>query len=259
MGVRGRAVEVAGALPTVVVVGAMKGGTSALHEHIDEHPDVAMSRPKELNFFNGPTRPPHDDAARWWQDGQWHRGVGWYAEQFDPTVPARGESSPGYTSPSHPEVAERMAAVLPGVRLVYLVRDPLARALSQYAHHRRDGSEPRPPGQALLDPASQYVARSRYVERLRPFLDVFGPEQVHIVVQERLLTRPGPEMARVFEHVGVDPSAVRAEAFRKVVHRGDPAPPVGAEVRTAFARQVADDVEELRDLLGDRLEEWRLQ
>lgn len=230
-----------GALPTVVVIGAMKCGTSAVHEHLDAHPDVVMSRPKELNFFSE----------------QWDRGLDWYCRQFESEAPARGESSPGYTSPSYPEVADRMARVAPDVRLVYLVREPFTRALSQYAHHCRDGEEPRPPEEALLDPDSQYAARSRYVERLRPFLERFFRDQLLVVVQERLRSRPAGEMARVFEHVGVDPRAVAAPELDRVAHRGSSTGPPPADLRKAFNDRVADDVSALRDLLGDPLPEWQ--
>ena len=56
--------------------------------------------------------------------------------------------------------------LLPGARLVYLVRDPIVRALSHYHHHRAEGSERRDLAAALCDPASQYVARVRYHERV---------------------------------------------------------------------------------------------
>jgi len=127
--------EHAGALPNLVVVGAMKCGTTALHGFLDRHPEIAMSDPKELNFFFGPAAGSGDDAP--WAEGNRHRGVGWYRHQFPVAAPVRGESSPGYTSPSEPHVAARMAALIPGARLVYLVRDPVERAVSVPPSPRR--------------------------------------------------------------------------------------------------------------------------
>jgi hypothetical protein len=245
-----------GALPTLIVVGAMKSGTSALHEHLDSHPDITMSRPKELNFFNGAPRPPDQDPARWWVQGQWHRGVDWYASQFDAAAPARGEWSPSCTSPSFPEVASRMARVVPAVRLLYVVRDPFTRALSQYAHHWRDGDETRPPEDALLDPSSQYVARSRFFERLRPFLRHFSAGQLHVVVQERLLAEGPAVMRHVYDHVGVDPVAVPASRLDRRVHQGGSAPEPPRHLKRRFWERVADDVDALRHLMEDDLHEW---
>jgi len=242
------------ALPDVIVIGAMKCATSAVHAYLDAHPDVAMSRPKELNFFNGPETAPHDPGT-WWRHGQWHRGCTWYADQFDPDVAVRGEASPAYTAPRSTEVPARMARVVPDVRLVYLVRDPLERALSQWAHHRRDGTEPRPVAQALLDPASEYVARSRYHERLEPFLPWFDRRQVLVVVTERLASRYRAEVARLFGHVGVDPARGEPGPGRPVHVGGGPVPTT-TRLREAFREQVGDDVARLRGLLGDDLPEW---
>lgn len=227
-------------LPDVLVIGAMKCGTSAVHAYLDAHPDVAMSDPKELNFFTE----------------QWDRGLEWYAARFDSDAKVRGESSPGYTSPSFPEVPERIAGVVPWVRLVYLVRDPLERALSQYAHHRRQGTETRPVAEALLDPDSQYVARSRFHERLTPYLRHFEREQVHVVVSERLLADRENEVARLYAHVGVDPTW-RDETHQRLVHVGDAGTQVSDATRAAFLERTTDDTERLRELLDDDLEEWR--
>ncbi len=245
-----------GVLPGVIVIGTMKCATSAVHDYLDAHPEVSMSRTKELNFFNGPEVAPHDDAGSWWLSGQWHRGLEWYSAQLDPDATVCGESSPAYTSPSCPEVPARMAAVVPHVRLVYLVRDPVERAVSQYAHHRRDGTEPRPLAEALLDPGSEYVARSRFFERVEPFLAFFDREQLHIVVQERLSVRREQEIARLYAHVGVDPGW-RDERHRRRVHVGaDHRPDVPDDLRAAFRERVRDDTERLRQLVGDDLREW---
>jgi hypothetical protein len=243
-------------LPGVIVIGTMKCATSAVHAYLDAHPEIAMSRTKELNFFNGPEVAPHADADTWWVTGQWHRGLDWYSSQLDASAPVRGESSPAYSSPTCPEVPARMAAVVPDVRLVYLVRDPFERALSQYAHHHRDGTERRPVAEALLDRASEYVDRSRYFERVEPFLSCFDPRQLHVVVQERLARRRVQEVAALYRHVGVD-ATWRDERHGQRFHVGRSGrPDVPAGLREAFAERVRDDVERLRSLVGDGLEEW---
>jgi hypothetical protein len=242
-------------LPTLLVIGAMKCGTTALHRYLDAHPDISMASDKEVNFFVGPETPPSPDPCTWWRTGQWHRGLDWYASLFDPHKPVRGESSPAYTSPDQVEAVDRIASTLPDARLVYLVRDPVSRAASQHAHHRRDGAERRPLAEALLDPGSQYVARSRYHERLAPYLARFPREQIHVVVQERLLDRRRAELVRVFEHVGADPRWW-SSALDRQWHVADERPAVPPDLRRAFDVRVRDDVAALRDLLGDRLPEW---
>jgi hypothetical protein len=243
-------------MPEVIVIGAMKCATSAMHRYLDVHPQISMAATKELNFFNGPEAPPHGDSEQWWRTGQWHRGVEWYVEQFDPDACVRGESSPAYTAPTSREVPDRMAATAPDVRLLYLVRDPVERAASQYAHHRRDGTEQRGMEEALLDPGSQYVERSRYFERLRPFLRRFPRRQVRVVVQERLRVRRTREIRAVYTHVGADPEW-RDRRLAEDVHVGQERTEVPVRLRAAFWERVDDDVQRLRELLDDDLPEWR--
>jgi hypothetical protein len=227
-------------LPTLVVIGAMKCGTTAVHRYLDAHPRIAMSPGKELDFFSGVRR----------------RDLVWYASRFDAGSELRGESSPGYTSPSFPEAAARMASVIPHVRLLYLVRDPVVRAVSQYWHHRRDGAERRPLGEALLDESSQYVDRSRYFDRLRPFLHHFDPEQIHVVVQERLQADPGRVMDEVYRHVGAGGAdGVRlSEPPEGRTESADASP----ALRSRMWARLADDLERLRDFLNDDVPEWRV-
>lgn len=234
-------------LPTIIGIGAMKAGTSALHRYLDAHPDVAMARAKEVNFFFG-TEPTDTDAS-WSARGNWWRGRDWYREQFAADGRVTGEISPGYTSPDHPHVAERLASVVPTARLVYLVRDPLERAVSQYRHHVRDGAETRPLAEALLDEDSQYVARSRYHERVRPFLEVFPAEQLLVVTQEDLDEDRRATLHRVHRHVGVTPWWHDRLDRRWHVAPGT-RPQVPTEVAAAFRERVADDVARLERLSG---------
>lgn len=243
-------------LPTLVVIGAMKSGTTALHRYLDLHPQIAMAEAKEVNFFNGPAQPPPRPTSTWWRHGQWHRGTQWYAGLFDDRAPVRGETSPGYTSPDHPEVPGRMATTLPDVRLLCLVRDPAERALSHYRHHRREGDEQRRVDQALLDPESHYLARGRYHALLQPYLDLFAPEQLLVLVSERLRRDRRDELRRVYAHVGADPDWWD-EGLRRDWHVAEsdthhPDPGLAGEVRA----RLEDDTQRLRLLLDDDIPEW---
>lgn len=241
-------------LPNLVVIGAMKCGTSALHRMLAAHPAISMAAVKEANFFIGAERSSASRGTSW-RDGQWCRGLEWYSSLFDPSFPVRGESSPGYTSPDHLQAAPRMRAVVPEARLVYLVRDPADRACSQFRHHVREKDELRPADEALLDPASQYVLRSRYHARLRPYLDRFPREQILVVVQERLREQPTEELSRILRHVGLGEAPVRtppAPAVRSSPN-GDCLP---RRLREQFYEEVADDVARLRALIDDAIPEW---
>jgi hypothetical protein len=242
-------------LPNLVVIGAMKCGTTALHRYLDLHPDIAMAPMKEVNFFNGPEQAPEAPPDEWWRLGQWHRGPDWYAGLFDDRAPVRGETSPGYTSPDHPEVPARMAALLPDARLIFLVRDPAERAVSHYRHHVRDGAEHRSLAEAVLDPGSHYLSRARYHERLQPYLEHFAREQLLVLVTERLRHDRRGELNRAFTHVGVD-ADWWDQRLEQQWHVGEgsstPEPALGHEIRA----RLADDTERLRHLLDDEIVEW---
>ncbi len=144
---RGRRAATRGALPNLVLIGGLKCGTTSLHHYLNLHPQVAMSRPKELNFFVA--------------ELNWDLGADWYASHFDPGADVRGETSPHYTNrPRLEGVARRMRELLDDVRILYAVRDPIERLLSHYVHNVGGGYESRPLEQVLGD-ESQRLRRPR--------------------------------------------------------------------------------------------------
>jgi len=180
-------------LPNLVVIGGLKCGTTSLHHYLNLHPEIHMSRPKELNFFVA--------------ELNWPLEADWYASHFGAGAPVRGESSPHYTNlPRFGGVAERMSSVVPGARLIYMVRDPIDRALSNFLHNVWGGYETRPIADALADPDSAYVHRSLYAMQLEPYLERFPAERVELVSREELKERRGETMRRVFGFLGVDES-----------------------------------------------------
>jgi len=189
-----------GALPNLVVVGAMKCGTSSLHYYLDLHPEVSMSSPKELDFFVGES----DGVAPETRGGNWSRGVEWYASHFDPAVRVRGETSPNYADPAETRVAVRMAGIVPDARLVLLARHPIDRMISNYRHMVTSGREQEPLAAALRRPGNVYVRRSRYATMADMFLGSFPRERLLLLRDEDLLLRRRETMARVFRFVGVD-------------------------------------------------------
>ncbi|MGH2964947.1 MAG: sulfotransferase family protein [Solirubrobacterales bacterium] len=180
------------ALPNLLIIGGLKCGTTSLHHYLSVHPEIEMSRPKELNFFVA--------------ELNWPLGADWYGAHFDPVARVRGESSPHYTNrPRFAGVAERIHSVLGEPRLIYGVRDPIDRMLSHYLHNVGGGYEERELTEAFADPQSSYVARSRYAYQLEPYVETFGPDRIEVVSREELKReRPGT-MRRVFAFLEVDP------------------------------------------------------
>lgn len=184
-------------LPNFVVIGAMKAGTVSLRHYLDEHPDVFLGRGGrfgEPNFFTA--------------EYNWPRGRGWYESVFDGAgkATAIGECSPSYTmAPAFRGVPERMAQVVPDARLIYLVRDPIARMRSMYMHQVSAGRERRRAEAALLD--DRYLGPSLYGFQLAAFLGHFDRRQVLVIASEVLRDRPREALTAVFGHLAVDPAA----------------------------------------------------
>ena len=179
-----------GALPNLIVIGAMKCGTTSLHHYLDLHPEIQMSNPKELKFFV--------------EELNWARGADWYAGHFDPAAPVRGESSPHYTTyPRWQGVPARMRSLVPEAKLIFAVRDPIERLLSQYVHMRTSGDERRELSAALRENPS-YLDRSRYWMQLEPFLEHYSRDAILVLNAEELVERRQETLRRVFSFLEVD-------------------------------------------------------
>lgn len=163
-----------------------------------------MSRYKEITFFSN----------------NWERGPSWYESFFESAghEKAIGEASPQYTMYPHvPHVPKRIASLIPRTRIVYVVRDPIERMRSHYAHMVASGQEHRPIGVALIeDPL--YSDLSSYWLQLTRFLDYFAKDQILVVRSERMLNDRQATMRSVLDFLGVDP-AMGTEALAETYHR----------------------------------------
>ena len=218
-------------LPTFLVIGAMKGGTTSLHRHLGLHPEIGVAAEKELHFFSKP---------------EVHaRGLGWYARRFPAGRPCRGEASATYAKRHlHPGTAERVRDALPGVKLIYLVRDPVERAISHYFHERRQGREGRPLERALTEPGeNNYLLTSRYMAQLDAYLSCFAAEAMLVVELEGLATDPAGCMRRVFRFLGVD-AGFTSDAFAVAHNR------TRAQCRRAIFGRPASAARALHALAG---------
>ena len=221
-------------LPTFLIIGAMKAGTTALYRMLDAHPGVYMSPVKEPNFFafagqDLDFQAPIDQRS----DGINHTSItnrADYEALFAHAQPdqARGEAS--HTSLYWPNAAATIQRLVPEARLVAILRNPIDRAYSEYMHFVRDGDEPLSFADALdAEPdriaahwaMGRYVDRGRYDEQLARYLDRFDRDQLLVLLHEDLVADPSGTARRLFRHVGVDPS-VEPALERRVNASGVP-------------------------------------
>ena len=178
-------------MPNLIIIGGLKCGTTSIHHYLGLHPEIQMSKPKELNFFV--------------TELNWDLGLDWYASRFDDRFKVRGESSPHYTNlPRYEGVAERIRTHCPDAKLIYMVRDPLKRILSHWMHATGAGYETRDMVEVLSDPDTQYVNRSRYWMQLQPYLEHFDRANIEVITQEELQADRDGTMRKAFAYAGVD-------------------------------------------------------
>ncbi len=192
--------------PEFIVVGAMKCGTTALWRYLRAHPGIHLPQGcKNLNFFVA--------------EDHWRDGLAWYEGFFaDGAGKRRGEVSTEYSKHPHfAGVAARMAGVVPEARLVYLVRHPVERLVSQYLHLVNDGSERRTLDEALtVLEDNPYVDYSRYAYQIEQYLPYYPPERILILAAEDLRNDPVTTLHRLYEFIGVEALPVASQA--RIVH-----------------------------------------
>ena len=176
--------------PDFAIIGAMKCATSTLHAQLGAQPGIYMTEPKEPNFFG-------DDEA-------YARGSEWYESLF---ASARsdwlcGESSTHYSKRDEfPRACERLHQHDPDLRIVYVMRHPLARLVSHYRHEWAEGTIRSSLDQAVLEHPA-LTLQGCYAWQLAPYLQRFGPERILPVFFERLARWPRAELERIARHVG---------------------------------------------------------
>jgi hypothetical protein len=182
--------------PDFVLIGAMKAGSTSLHRQLEAHPRLFLTRPKEPEFFS--LRYEEPGAA------DWYRGL------FRRAQPEQrlGEASTGYTRwPQIQGVPERLAAANPDVRLVYMLRAPVERAVSHWRHRMLEEAEagraPRPLGEALAD-WPEIVDSSRYLRQVEQYLRCLPREQLLVVTLDEMGADAPGTLARIQRFLGVD-------------------------------------------------------
>ncbi len=195
-------------LPDFIIIGAMKAATTSLHYYLNLHPQISMSKEKELNFFV--------------KKQNWGKGIDWYKSNFNSEKPCRGEASPNYTNfPFFKGVPERIHSVVPDIKLIYLVRDPIERILSHYVHKIADCWEKRPLEEALSSfNTNRYIVRSQYFMQMEQYLKFFSAENMLVVCSEDFINKNRAAIKCVFEFLNVDISFYDAK-FQKTLHKSN--------------------------------------
>jgi len=250
-------------LPDFLVIGAAKCGTSSLYSHLVTHPAIAPALKKEIYFF----------------DHAFERGLGHYRSQFPTVLEKRrcensgagafrtGEATPCYLF--HPHVPRRVAATLPGARLIVLLRNPVDRAYSHYNMTRRmlfedlsfEDAIDREPARVAgeLERMTEdenyfsyrrwhfsYLGRGRYAEQLERWLACFPREQLLILTSGDLFAAPAESYREIMAHLGLPAWQPAANHRTNFI----PYPRMSPETRQRLVEYFAPHNQRLYELLG---------
>lgn len=223
-------------MPNLFIIGASKAGSSALHAYLRAHPAIRMSDEKEPCFFvdQGELAEAWPIMARQACSHDWDAYLDlWKGGE---TARYRGEGSVYYSqSPHRSGVAARIAAAAPDARILYLVREPVGRAIGHYWQRAKEFQEPLPLDQALRD-NPLYRDTSDYALQLAEYLAVFPRAQVHVVVAERLRTQRRAVLAGIFDWLQLEPVALSDDQISER-HKS---PPTSRNARFPLVRTIRD-------------------
>jgi hypothetical protein len=250
-------------LPSVLIIGAQKGGTTSLFNYLVQHPDVLPSIRKEVHYF----------------DFHYLRGVTWYRGHFPYAHRLRrGSLTLDATAYYlvHPLVPERAAGLFPLVKLIVLLRNPVDRAYSHYQHEVRGGRESLCFAEALEKESERlageeerlrsepgyyswnhhryaYTGRGLYLEQLRRWMQHFPRSQLLVLQSERLFRDPVAVTAAVHDFLGLPPHQLHLnEPFRKQGYNSAMPP----ELRTRLITYFEPYNRELFQWLGEEFD-WK--
>lgn len=287
--------QLSGFPPKAFLIGAQKSGTTQLASLLGQHEQVCLAAPKEPDIFSR----------------NWSHGLEAGRTAF--TDPARLclDASTSYSSACLPAyfpgdvgvfshyngVAERIHSVSPQARFIYLLRDPVARAVSGYWHQVRAGFEQRPLQQALVED-SYYLRTSHYAGQIEQYLLYFGLDHFLLLTFEELVRDPQAAAKKCFAFLGlpdvhVSPEGAQNKSFvygglyarlnrglagvgglnavvkkvkpmlpRRVLEWGaerltQPVPQPTDQDYALLADRFAPMIERLESMTGRRFDEWR--
>jgi len=173
------------------IAGAAKSGSSSLYYYLGKHPDIYMSKKKEIGFFSNLFN---------------EKDVEWYQSHFDFNYAAKiyGEATVEYMV--HDNAPLRIKKIFPDAKIIFILRDPIERAVSHYWHRVKMGIEKRTLDEVIdSDMKDNYpVKYSLYYKYISRYFDVFDEKQVLILRTEDLYADFNVEMKKIFDFLGLD-------------------------------------------------------
>jgi len=179
-------------LPNLIGCGAGKSGTTSLYYYLSQHPQIFMAAAKELHFFSR----------------HYSEGLSWYESFFNGSenLPVIGEFSTSYMLDK--AVPERIASLIPNAKLLFILRNPIERAYSNYWFSISIGTQDR--SQSFSDAIrtksgfNRYVYSGYYYQHLTRFIHHLSSSQIYVIITEEFKLDPIRQMSMCYDFLNVD-------------------------------------------------------
>ncbi len=212
-----------------LIIGGQRCGTTSLYNYLGQHPNITSASKKEIHYF----------------DTNYDKGYNWYKKYFITTEGSKrktelitGEATPYYIF--HPHAPSRVKKILPDVKLIIMLRDPVERAFSHYKHHVKLKFEPLRFEEAIrLEPERiagewdkmlqdrsynshnlqmfSYLARGIYSDQLKRWLEHFPKEQILLLQSEDFFNNPEDNFLQTLHFLGLpDHKLIAYEKFNAI-------------------------------------------
>ena len=184
-------------------IGPAKAGTTWVSHMLQAHPQICMSEPKEVHYFNDRL-----SLNRYQDTPHFHLGEAWYQKHFKHCQrdSIKGEITPNYIL--DPVVPERIYKHNPEMKIIFCIRSPFERIVSHY-HSARDfhHRENRPFSQAIRE-EPEYIEACLYYKNISRFLTWFPREQFYVADMDRIKKEPRVVTSELYSFLKVDPAFV---------------------------------------------------
>ncbi|WP_394176769.1 sulfotransferase domain-containing protein [Thalassotalea litorea] len=237
-------------LPDFLILGARYSGTASLIKLINEHPKLHGTCQSQIHYFDGGLFPEKDNFSK---------GEHWYRAHF----PMRKEMPNGHQAfeastfySFHPLAAKRLHSLIPKVKIIFVLRNPVDRAIHHYLDSKRHNREYLPFINALQIEEKRlawtlknkdyksgtfihatYKSRGHYQEQIERYLKLFPKEQIKLVSIEELKRAPNKVLLDVYRFLGVENIDMRIDSIHLPQAELEQEPEVRSYLKNYFSKR----------------------
>jgi hypothetical protein len=192
-------------------IGAQRCGTTSLAKAMGQHPQICMSQPKEVRYFNLKT----SYSSNATENKNYYKDLNWYEKHFLHCGAdcLKGEFSALYLLDK--SAPKRIYDLFPNAKLIVSFRNPVDRAYSQYRLLKYYGNEETRDFDAVVREEAEYIERGLYYKQLKRYLRYFDMKQIFVVFFEEFIANPNRVMQRLFSFLNVDETFLPEELIKK--------------------------------------------